>query len=86
MTTNTIFNWTLKIVASISKIYIKYCDFVPRYYGKQFIVYHTLCKRLMFPVKKTANIYVKNSEFKSSCALHIKNANIKLFTLQEDDN
>jgi len=37
--------WT---VASIPKIYIKYYDFVPRYYGKQFIVYHTLsfCFRL----------------------------------------
>jgi len=32
---------TLK-VASILKIYVKYCDCGPHYYGKQFIVYHTL--------------------------------------------
>jgi len=87
LTANVICIWILKSY-SIPKIYIKYSDFVPRYYGKQFIVYHTLFKRLMCPVKKTANINVKNSlEFKSSGALHIKqNAKIKLSTSQEDDN
>jgi len=39
-------------VASKPNIYIKYCDFVPRFYGKTFIVYHALCKRIMCPVKK----------------------------------
>jgi len=42
MTAIAIFNSTLKRCFN-SKIYIKYCDFVPRYYGKQFIVYHLLC-------------------------------------------
>jgi len=65
-------------VASIPKIYIKYYNFEPLYYGKQFIVYHTLCKRLMCPIKKTANIIVKSSQFKCSCIMHIKQFKYKI--------
>jgi len=55
--------WT---VASIPKIYIKYCDFVPRYYGKQLIVYHALCKHLC------VRLIAANINVKCSCVMHIK--------------